>query len=164
MPLLHWEKSPLLDDLKGAASGIRTLPRLPCSSSLVHYPLRYATPLPPPGPVLAKPHPDLATPHSYLSTPHLHAVLTYAATRIKGAQAWDIRSLGFFRFLHHKVFMGRWFVIILIFERAKPHLVSGAHAELTRKELMRMISIRIRAWRVCSVCAPVSYAYAQHGL
>jgi hypothetical protein len=30
-------------------------------------------------------------------------------------------------------------------ERAKPHLVSDAHAELTRKELMRMFSIRIRA-------------------
>ncbi len=31
------------------------------------------------------------------------------------------------------------------FERAKPHLVSDAHAEHTRKELMRMLSIRIRA-------------------
>jgi hypothetical protein len=29
--------------------------------------------------------------------------------------------------------------------RAKPHLVSDAHAEFTRKELMRMLSIRIRA-------------------
>ncbi len=28
----------------------------------------------------------------------------------KGAQAWDIWSLGFSWFLHHKVFIGRWFV------------------------------------------------------
>jgi hypothetical protein len=35
--------------------------------------------------------------------------------------------------------------IILIFERAKPHLVSEAHAEHTRKELMRILNIRIRA-------------------
>jgi hypothetical protein len=28
---------------------------------------------------------------------------------IKGAQVWDIRSLGFSWFLHHKVFLGRWF-------------------------------------------------------
>ncbi len=28
---------------------------------------------------------------------------------VEGAQAWDIRSLGFSWFLHHKVFMGRWF-------------------------------------------------------
>ncbi len=34
---------------------------------------------------------------------------------------------------------------ILIFERVKPHLVSDAHAEHTRKELMRMLSICIRA-------------------
>ncbi len=27
----------------------------------------------------------------------------------KGAQVWDIPSLGFSCFLHHKVFMGRWF-------------------------------------------------------
>jgi len=32
----------------------------------------------------------------------------------------------------------------LIFEGAKPHLVSGAHAEHTHKELMRMLSMRIR--------------------
>ncbi len=31
------------------------------------------------------------------------------------------------------------------FLRAKPHLVSDAHAEHTRKELKRMLSIRIRA-------------------
>jgi hypothetical protein len=31
-----------------------------------------------------------------------------------------------------------------MFERAKPHLVSDAHAEHTRKELMRMLTIRIR--------------------
>ncbi len=34
--------------------------------------------------------------------------------------------------------------IILIFEGAKPHLVSGAHAEHTRKELMRVLSMHIR--------------------
>ncbi len=33
----------------------------------------------------------------------------------------------------------------LNFERAKPHLVSDAHAEHTRKELMRVLSIRIRS-------------------
>jgi hypothetical protein len=27
----------------------------------------------------------------------------------KGAQAWDIRSLGFSWFLENKVFLGRWF-------------------------------------------------------
>jgi hypothetical protein len=31
----------------------------------------------------------------------------------------------------------------LIFEGAKPHLASGAHAEHTRKELLRMLSMRI---------------------
>ena len=30
--------------------------------------------------------------------------------RLRGAQAWDIPSLGFSWFLHHKVFMGRWFI------------------------------------------------------
>ena len=35
------------------------------------------------------------------------------------------------------------FLKFLIFERAKPHLVSDAHAEHTRQELMRMLSIRI---------------------
>jgi hypothetical protein len=44
--------------------------------------------------------------------------------------------------------------IILIFERAKPHLVSDARAELTLKELMRMLSIRIRA--------PDAYAQYAH--
>jgi hypothetical protein len=42
-----------------------------------------------------------------------------------------------------------------------PHLVSGAHAEHTRKELMRMLSIRISSLRVCSVHAPVPDSYAQ---
>jgi hypothetical protein len=32
----------------------------------------------------------------------------------------------------------------LNFEGAKPYLVSGAHAEHTRKELMRVLSMRIR--------------------
>jgi hypothetical protein len=41
--------------------------------------------------------------------------------------------------------VGDLLVKILIFERAKPHLVSNAHAGHTRKELMRMLSIRIRA-------------------
>ncbi len=35
--------------------------------------------------------------------------------------------------------------IILTFEGAKPHLVSDSHPEHTRKELMRMLSIRIKA-------------------
>jgi hypothetical protein len=34
---------------------------------------------------------------------------------------------------------------MLIFEGAKPHVVSDAHAEHTRKELMRTLSMRIRA-------------------
>jgi hypothetical protein len=45
-----------------------------------------------------------------------------------------------------------------------PHLVSDAHVEHTCKELMRMLSMRISYFRVCSACAPVPYAYAQHGL
>jgi hypothetical protein len=55
-------------------------------------------------------------------------------------------------------------LIIRIFGGAKPHLVSDAHAEHTRKELMRMLSIRVRNWCVCSACALVPYAYAQYGL
>jgi hypothetical protein len=34
-------------------------------------------------------------------------------------------------------------LIILIFEGAKPHLVSDTHAEHTQKELMRMLSMSI---------------------
>jgi hypothetical protein len=45
-----------------------------------------------------------------------------------------------------------------------PHLVSDAHAEHTRKELMRMLSMRISYLRICSACASVPCAYAQHGL
>ncbi len=41
------------------------------------------------------------------------------------------------------------------------HLVSDAHAEHTRKELMRMLSIRISSWCVCSGYASVPDAYAQ---
>jgi hypothetical protein len=55
-------------------------------------------------------------------------------------------------------------LIILIFEGAKPHLVSDAHAVHMRKELMRMLSIRISSLCVFSACAPVPYTYAQHGL
>jgi hypothetical protein len=47
------------------------------------------------------------------------------------------------------------------FEGAKPHLVSDAHAEHTRKELMRMLSMRISSLYVCSACAPVPCAHAQ---
>ncbi len=53
------------------------------------------------------------------------------------------------------------YIIILIFQGAKPHLVSGAHADHTRKELMRMLSMRISSWRVCSGYASVPDAYAQ---
>ncbi len=38
----------------------------------------------------------------------------------------------------------------LLFEGAKPHLVSDAHAKHTHKELMRMLSMCISSWRVCS--------------
>jgi hypothetical protein len=41
-------------------------------------------------------------------------------------------------------------LIILNFEGAKPHLVFDAHAEHTRKELMRMLSMHISSLRVCS--------------
>ncbi len=37
----------------------------------------------------------------------------------------------------------------IIFEGAKPHLVSDAHAENTRKELMRMLIMLISSLRVC---------------
>ncbi len=45
-----------------------------------------------------------------------------------------------------------------------PHLVSDAYAEHTRKELMRMLSMRISSWLVCSEYASVPDAYAQHVL
>ncbi len=45
-----------------------------------------------------------------------------------------------------------------------PHLVSGAHAEHTRKELMRMLSMRISSWCICSGYTSVPDAYAQHVL
>ena len=45
-----------------------------------------------------------------------------------------------------------------------PHLVSDTHTEHTRKELMRMLSMRISSLRVCSACTPVPYGYALHGL
>jgi hypothetical protein len=50
------------------------------------------------------------------------------------------------------------------FAGAKPHLVSDAHAEHMRRELMHMLSMRISSLRICSACAPVPYVYAQHGL
>ncbi len=40
--------------------------------------------------------------------------------------------------------------IILIFERAKPHLVSDAHAEHTHQGLTRMLSMRTSSLHVCS--------------
>jgi hypothetical protein len=55
-------------------------------------------------------------------------------------------------------------LIILIFGGARPHLVSDAQAEHTRKELMRTLSMRIRSLRACSVHASVPDAYAQHGM
>ncbi len=81
----------------------------------------------------------------------------FTQKHIKGAQAWDIRSFGFSWFLHHKVFMGRWFGgkninLLFLFLR-----------ELNRiKFLTRMLSIRVRNWCVCSACTSVPYAYAQH--
>ncbi len=60
--------------------------------------------------------------------------------------------------------MGRWVGGKNIFEGAKPHLISDTHAEHMRKELMRMLSMRMSSWRVWSACAPVPYVYAQHGL
>jgi hypothetical protein len=55
-------------------------------------------------------------------------------------------------------------LIILIFGGARPHLVSDAQAEHTRKELMCMLSMRISSLRACSVHASVPDAYAQRGL
>ena len=76
---------------------------------------------------------------------------------LKGAQGWDIRSLGFSWFLHHKVFMGRWFVgknINLLFKFLR---------ELSRIYcLTLMLSIRVRSWCLCSACASGPDAYAQH--
>jgi hypothetical protein len=46
----------------------------------------------------------------------------------------------------------------------KPNLFSAAHAEHSRKELMRMLSMRISSLRLCSACTPVPYGHAQHGL
>jgi hypothetical protein len=39
---------------------------------------------------------------------------------------------------------------------------TDAYPEHTGQGLMRMLSMRISSWCVYSVCAPVSYAYAQH--
>ncbi len=87
---------------------------------------------------------------------------------IKGAQVWDIRSLVFSWFLHHKVFMGRWFggkninlLFLFLRELSRIYVVSDAHAEHTSKELMRMLSMRISSWHVCSGYASGTDAYAQ---
>ncbi len=50
------------------------------------------------------------------------------------------------------------------FGGARPHLVSDAQAEHTRKELMRTLSMRISSLRACSVHASGPDAYAQHGM
>ncbi len=50
------------------------------------------------------------------------------------------------------------------FGGARHHLVFGAQAEHTRKELKRTLSMRISSLRACSVHASVPYTYAQHGL
>jgi NADPH-dependent 7-cyano-7-deazaguanine reductase QueF len=55
-------------------------------------------------------------------------------------------------------------LVVNIFEGAKQHLVSYAHAGHTHKAMMHMLSMRIISLCVCSACAPVPYAYAQHGL
>ena len=55
-------------------------------------------------------------------------------------------------------------LIFLSFEGARPHLVSYAQAEHTRKGLMRTLSMRISSLRACSVNASVPDAYAQHVL
>ncbi len=52
--------------------------------------------------------------------------------------------------------------IFLSFGGARPHLVSYAQAEHTRKGLMRTLSMRISSLRACSVNASVPDAYAQH--
>ncbi len=39
---------------------------------------------------------------------------------------------------------------------------TDAYPEHTGQERMRILSMLISSWRVCSACAPVSYAYAQH--
>ncbi len=41
-------------------------------------------------------------------------------------------------------------------------LGTDAYPEHTGRELMRMLIMRISSWHLCSACAPVSYAYAQH--
>jgi hypothetical protein len=47
-----------------------------------------------------------------------------------------------------------------------PHLVSDAHAEHTRKELMRMLSMRTSSLRVCSawfVGTSITYCRYKNG-
>ncbi len=61
-------------------------------------------------------------------------------------------------------FVVKYKLIILIFGGARPHLVSDAQAEHTRKELMRTLSMRISSLRACSVHASFPDAYAQHGM
>jgi hypothetical protein len=58
----------------------------------------------------------------------------------------------------------KYLLTILISGGARPHLVSDAQAEHTRKELMRTLSMRISSLRACSVHASVPDAYAQHAL
>jgi hypothetical protein len=54
-----------------------------------------------------------------------------------------------------------YYFIILSFGGARPHLVSDAQAEHTRKELMRTLSMCISSLRACSGNASVPDPYAQ---
>jgi hypothetical protein len=56
----------------------------------------------------------------------------------------------------------KYLLIILSFGGARPHLISDAQAEHTRKELMRVLRMRISSLRACSVNASVPDGYAQH--
>ncbi len=56
----------------------------------------------------------------------------------------------------------KYLLIFLSLGGARPHLVSYAQAEHTRKGLMRTLSMRISSLRACSVNASVPDAYAQH--
>jgi hypothetical protein len=77
---------------------------------------------------------------------------------IKGAHVWDIRSLGFSWFLHHKVFLGIGDLVIKIlpyyfsFWRACWAYAKGtdAYAQHAHQFLTCMLSMRTSSSRVCS--------------
>ncbi len=70
----------------------------------------------------------------------------------------ECEIFGFSWFFHHKACLGRWLWAKVqtnfYFGGARHHLISCAHAEHTRKEMMRMLTH-------CSGYASVPYAFSQ---